>query len=73
VKDALLAEHPWLADELMRLFVASRQQADGAAQSVQYGIAANRPAIDLLMRYAAEQKLIRRAYRSDELFVANLA
>jgi 4,5-dihydroxyphthalate decarboxylase len=70
VKDALLAAHPWLADELMRLFVASRQQADG---TVQYGIAANRPAIDLLMRYAAEQNLIPRAYRIDELFVANLA
>ena len=27
VKDALLAEHPWLADELMRLFVASKQLA----------------------------------------------
>jgi hypothetical protein len=40
---------------------------------VPYGIAANRPAIDLLMRYAAEQKLIPRAYRVDELFVANLA
>jgi 4,5-dihydroxyphthalate decarboxylase len=70
VKDALLAEHPWLADELMRLFIASKRSAD---DSVPYGIAANRPAIDLLMRYAAEQKLIPRAYRVDELFVANLA
>jgi 4,5-dihydroxyphthalate decarboxylase len=70
VKDALLAEHPWLADELMRLFAASKRSAD---DSVPYGIAANRPAIDLLMRYAAEQKLIPRAYRVDELFVANLA
>ena len=24
VKDALLAAHPWLADELMRLFLASK-------------------------------------------------
>jgi 4,5-dihydroxyphthalate decarboxylase len=70
VKDALLAGHPWLADELMRLFAASKRSAD---DSVPYGIAANRPAIDLLMRYAAEQKLIPRAYRVDELFVANLA
>jgi 4,5-dihydroxyphthalate decarboxylase len=69
VKDALLAAHPWLADELMRLFVASRQQADG---TVEYGIAANRPAIELLMRYAAEQNLIPRAYRIDELFAPNL-
>ncbi len=70
VQDALLAEHPWLAEELMRLFAAAKRSAD---DSVPYGIAANRPAIDLLMRYAAEQKLIPRAYRVDELFVANLA
>jgi 4,5-dihydroxyphthalate decarboxylase len=66
VKDALLATHPWLADELMRLFSASRQLVDNA---VPYGIAANRPAIELLMRYAAEQKLIPRAYSVDELFI----
>jgi 4,5-dihydroxyphthalate decarboxylase len=69
VKDALLAEHPWLADELMRLFVASRQHANG---TVPYGIAANRPAIELLMRYAAQQALIPRAYSVEELFVAHL-
>jgi 4,5-dihydroxyphthalate decarboxylase len=66
VKDALLAEHPWLADELMRLFVASKRLVD---DTVPYGIDANRPAIELLMRYAAEQKLIPRAYSVEELFV----
>jgi 4,5-dihydroxyphthalate decarboxylase len=66
VKDALLAEHPWLAGELMRLFAAAKQRAD---DSVPYGIAANRPAIELLMRYAAEQGLIPRAYAVEELFV----
>jgi hypothetical protein len=35
---------------------------------VPYGIEANRPAIAMLMRYAAEQKLIPRAYGIDELF-----
>ena len=65
VKDALLAEHPWLAEELMRLFIAAKEQAGGSAP---YGIAANRPAIELLMRYAAEQGLIPRPTR-DELFV----
>ena len=60
VKDALLAEHPWLADELMRLFAASKAAAP--TTRVPYGIAANRPAIELLMRYAAEQGLIPRAY-----------
>jgi 4,5-dihydroxyphthalate decarboxylase len=66
VKDALLAEHPWLADELMRLFVASREKS---GEHVPYGIDANRPAIELLMRYAAQQGLIPRAYRVEELFV----
>ncbi len=66
VKDALLAEYPWLADELMRLFVAS---AEKSGKAVPYGVDANRPAIELLMRYAARQGLIPRAYRAEELFV----
>jgi 4,5-dihydroxyphthalate decarboxylase len=66
VKDALLAEHRWLADELMRLFNASQRLAD---DSVPYGVQANRPAIELLMRYAAEQGLIPRPYKVEELFV----
>jgi 4,5-dihydroxyphthalate decarboxylase len=66
VKTALLTEHPWLADELMRLFVAS---AEASGEAVPYGIEANRPAIDLLMRYAARQGLIPRAYAVEELFV----
>jgi 4,5-dihydroxyphthalate decarboxylase len=69
VKDPLLTAHPWLADELMRLFVES-QRISGTV--VPYGIAANRPAVDLLMRYAAQQGLIPRAYRTEELFVAHL-
>jgi 4,5-dihydroxyphthalate decarboxylase len=66
VKDSLLAAHPWLAGELMRLFAASKQ---GAAADVPYGIDANRPAIELLMRYAAAQGLVPRPYQVDELFV----
>jgi len=66
VQHALLAEYPWLADELMRLFVASREKS---GEAVPYGLDANRPAIELLMRYAAQQGLIPRAYRPQELFV----
>jgi len=69
VKDALLAAHPWLPEELMRLFIESKRRAD---DTVPYGLAANRPAIELLMRYAAQQKLIPRAYGVEELFAANL-
>jgi 4,5-dihydroxyphthalate decarboxylase len=67
VKDVLLGEHPWLADELMRLFLASKKLGD---DSVPYGIDDNRPAIELLMRYAAEQGLIPRPYRVEELFAS---
>lgn len=63
VKDALLAAHPWLADELMRLFVAAKGDAP-----VPYGVEANRAAIELLMRYATRQGLIPRPYRVEELF-----
>jgi 4,5-dihydroxyphthalate decarboxylase len=66
VKDELLAAYPWLADELMRLFIASRERS---GEAVPYGIDGNRPAIELLMRYAAQQALIPRAYDVDELFV----
>jgi 4,5-dihydroxyphthalate decarboxylase len=54
----------------MRLFLASRERAGGGAT---FGVEANRPAIELLMRYAAEQKLIPRPYRVDELFVAHIS
>ena len=64
--DIAKVQHPWLADELMRLFVASR---DRSGETVPYGIDANRPAIELLMRYAAQQALIPRAYDVGELFV----
>lgn len=63
MKDALLAAHPWVADELMRLFVAAKGDAP-----VPYGVEANRAAIELLMRYATRQGLIPRPYRVEELF-----
>ena len=66
VKDALLARHPWLADELMRLFAASKERS---GENVPYGVEANRPAIELLMRYAAQQAMVPRAYRPEELFI----
>ena len=81
VKDVLLAEHPWLAQELLRLFVESKRQAPRTSSPLAplvgddtepYGVAANQPAIDLLMRYAAQQKLIPRPYAAEELFAANL-
>jgi 4,5-dihydroxyphthalate decarboxylase len=66
VKNELLDRHPWLADELIRLFAASNATS---GEAVPYGIDANRPAIELLMRYAAQQGLIPRPYGVAELFV----
>jgi 4,5-dihydroxyphthalate decarboxylase len=66
VQDALLARYPWLAGELMRLFAASNEMS---GEAVPYGVDANRPAIELLMRYAARQGLIPRPYGVAELFV----
>ncbi|HEY7581344.1 MAG TPA: ABC transporter substrate-binding protein [Acetobacteraceae bacterium] len=66
VQDALLGRYPWLAGELMRLFVAAKEKS---GETVPYGIEANRPAIELLMHYAARQGLIPRAFGVQDLFV----
>jgi 4,5-dihydroxyphthalate decarboxylase len=73
VRREKLTAHPWLADELMRLFAAAKAAARSPAttdDALPYGLEANRVAIELLTRFAAEQGLIPRAYAADELFVA---
>jgi len=83
VKRALLEEHVWLEAELMALFTAARQtaRAPSAEQRWQpvvgddvlpYGLAANRRGIELCLDFAAQQGLIPRAYRPEELFAAAL-
>jgi 4,5-dihydroxyphthalate decarboxylase len=79
VRTELLAAHPWLADELVQLFTAARdlareQSAERRRASIvgsevlPYGLEANRTGIELCLRYAAEQGLVPRKYRPDELF-----
>ena len=92
VKDELLVEHPWLADELMSFFAEAKARsyalkrakpaapvADTANARLMalvgedrfpYGMAANRASIEMLLRFATEQKLIPRAYGIEELFDA---
>ncbi len=68
-----LAAHAWLADELMRLFAAAKAAVPSPAttdEALPYGLEANRAAIELLTRFAAEQGLTPRAYAADELFAA---
>ena len=67
IKTELLDAHPWLARELYALFVAARTDAAPA-----YGMAANRAAIDLLLRFTAEQGLTPTRLRGDDVFAADL-
>ncbi len=67
IKTALLDAHPWLARELYALFVAART---GAAPA--YGMAANRAAIEMLLRFTAEQGLTPTHLRPEDVFAADL-
>jgi 4,5-dihydroxyphthalate decarboxylase len=67
IKTDLLDAHPWLARELYALFVRTRTDAAPA-----YGMAANRAAIDLLLRFTAEQGLTPTHLRAEDLFAADL-
>jgi 4,5-dihydroxyphthalate decarboxylase len=78
VKTDLLRAHPWLAEELLRLFVAAKAAArEPSAEQrwapivgdpLPYGLEANRAGIELCLRYAAEQGLVPQKYRPEELF-----
>lgn len=79
VKAALLQEHPTLGEELMRLFAAAKLASRGLSAEARfasivgsdplpYGLDANRPGIELCLRYAAEQGLIPNLYTPEQLF-----
>lgn len=81
VKTALLDAHPWLADELFRMFVVAKSAATEPSPEekfrslvggdpLPYGLEANRPGIELCVRYAAEQGLVPEAYAPEVLFAA---
>ena len=66
VRSELLQQHPWLGAELMRMFEAAR--AKSGAHALPYGIEPNRAAMQMLLDFAADQRLTPRTYRVDELF-----
>ena len=66
VRSELLHKHPWLADELMRMFEAARVKSE--ARALPYGLEPNRAAMQMLLDFAAAQRLTPRTYRVDELF-----
>jgi 4,5-dihydroxyphthalate decarboxylase len=79
VRDRLLAEHAWLADELYGLCQAAKSAATAPSaesryraivgdDSLPYGLEANRIGITLCLRYAAEQGLIPTQYAPEALF-----
>jgi len=72
VRNELLADHPWLAGELMELFEEARRVAiaeDGATPPPAYGLEANRRSLQLAFDYSADQQVTPRRYEVDELFV----
>lgn len=79
LKTELAEAHPWLPAELMRLFVAAKKAAtEPSAEEkfasivgpdvLPYGLEENRTGIEQCLRYAAEQELVPRTYRLEELF-----
>lgn len=79
IRDALLAEHPWVARELLRAFQASKalflhqqrletQELIGGDDPLPFGVDANRPTLDALIQYAYSQKIIPAKVRPETLF-----
>ncbi|MFG1628704.1 hypothetical protein [Kribbella sp. NPDC049227] len=66
------AEHADRREELTQLFVEAKQYAghpaDGSIDMTPVGLEANRPALDLITRYAHEQGLVPHRLAVDDLF-----
>jgi 4,5-dihydroxyphthalate decarboxylase len=74
MQTALVERSPWVIDELARCFTAARDIAERDAEDgkrfTPYGDEANRRSIDLMLRYAYEQKMTARRFEYDDLFAA---
>ena len=83
VKDSLLAEHPTLAPRLFEAFKAAKAQWLKSATDddkkaaghnivegdpLPYGVEANRKALDTIVQYAFDQKILPRKFEMSELF-----
>ena len=75
----LVCAHPWLPDELMRLFTTAKAAAtEPSAEAgfntivgtdvLPYGLEANRTATELCIRYAEQQELLPRSHPIEEIF-----
>lgn len=72
VKESLARAKPWVVQEVFGLLLKAKQAARAAApsafDSTPFGVEANRPALELIIDYAVQQKLIPRRFEVDELF-----
>ncbi len=79
LRTSLVADHPWLPDELMALFIAAKAAATEPSAEARFapivgpdvlpqGLELNRAGIELCLRYAAEQTLVPRVYGTAEMF-----
>ena len=82
LKTDLAKVHPWLPAELVNLFVRAKAESrEPSAEArftpivgpdpLPYGLEQNRAAIELCLRYAAEQGLVPRAHDPDELITSH--
>lgn len=72
VKESLLQSSPWAAEEIFRLLAESKKAAGLPAAAgidpLPFGVEANRKSLELVLNYAAQQRLIPRRFEVDELF-----
>jgi len=72
VKSALSKSDPGAVREVYRMLAASKKAAGlpkpGAIDTIPFGFAAVKPALDLMSSYALEMKIIPRRYSVEELF-----
>ena len=72
VKESLLKSSPWVAEEIFRLLAESKKAAGLPAGTgpdpYPLGVEANRKSLELVIKYAAQQRLIPRPFAVDELF-----
>jgi 4,5-dihydroxyphthalate decarboxylase len=70
VKDELVGREPWLTSELFLMFSTARERSirEDQAQPGEYGLEANRKAIERLAHYAHQQGIIPTAYTASQLF-----
>jgi 4,5-dihydroxyphthalate decarboxylase len=81
IKNAVLAEHPWVARELLRAFQASKElflkdhrletQEIVGGDPLPFGVEANRPTLEALIQYAYSQKIIPAKVRPEAVFAAD--